>query len=71
MYKQVCKPDSIPVRRHSSLKLIIKINEIGYERFAAGDAELIGSRPEAFSLFLQSEIQRWAAVIRNAGVKPD
>ena len=39
------------------------------ERFAAQDAELIGSRPEAFAQLLQSEIQRWAVVIRNAGVQ--
>ena len=38
------------------------------ERFAAQDAELIGSRPEAFSQLLQSEIKRWAGVIRNAGI---
>ena len=38
------------------------------ERFAAQDAELVGSRPEAFSKLLASEIQRWAGVIRSAGI---
>jgi tripartite-type tricarboxylate transporter receptor subunit TctC len=38
------------------------------ERFAAQDAELVGSRPEAFSKMLASEISRWAGVIRSAGI---
>ncbi len=38
------------------------------ERFAAQDAELVGSRPEVFSGMLGSEISRWAGVIRSAGI---
>ncbi len=38
------------------------------ERFVAQDAELVGSRPEEFSKLLQSEISRWAGVIRAAGI---
>jgi tripartite-type tricarboxylate transporter receptor subunit TctC len=38
------------------------------ERFAAQDAEMIGSRPEAFAKVLQSEIQRWREVIQSAGI---
>ncbi len=41
------------------------------ERFAAQDAELIGSRPEAFAKLLQEEIQRWSGVIRSAGITPN
>jgi tripartite-type tricarboxylate transporter receptor subunit TctC len=41
------------------------------ERFAPQDAELVGSRPEDFSIMLQSEIQRWAGVIRSAGITPN
>jgi tripartite-type tricarboxylate transporter receptor subunit TctC len=40
------------------------------ERFVAQDAELVGSTPEEFSKMLQSEIQRWAGVIRLAGIAP-
>lgn len=38
-------------------------------RFAAQDAEMIGSRPEAFAHTLQSEIKRWREVIRAAGIE--
>jgi tripartite-type tricarboxylate transporter receptor subunit TctC len=38
------------------------------ERFAAQDAELVGSRPEVFTKLLGSEISRWAGVIRSAGI---
>ena len=38
------------------------------ERFAAQDAELVGSRPEAFSKMLGGEISRWAGLIRVAGI---
>ena len=39
------------------------------ERFAAQDAELVGSRPEEFSKLLRSEIRRWGDVIKAAGIK--
>ncbi len=38
------------------------------ERFAAQDAELVGSRPDEFAKMLQGEIQRWSEVIRTAGI---
>ncbi len=38
------------------------------ERFAAQDAELVGSRPDEFAETLQSEIQRWSEVIHMAGI---
>jgi tripartite-type tricarboxylate transporter receptor subunit TctC len=41
------------------------------ERFAAQDAELVGSKPEEFSKMLGGEISRWAGVIRSAGIAPN
>jgi tripartite-type tricarboxylate transporter receptor subunit TctC len=38
------------------------------ERFAAQDAELVGSRPDEIAKMLQSEILRWSEVIRVAGI---
>ena len=38
------------------------------ERYAAQDAELVGSSPEAFSELIRREVQRWAAVIKSAGI---
>jgi tripartite-type tricarboxylate transporter receptor subunit TctC len=39
-------------------------------RFAAQDAEMIGSQPAAFAQRLQAEIKRWSEVIRSAGIAP-
>jgi tripartite-type tricarboxylate transporter receptor subunit TctC len=38
------------------------------ERYAAQDAELVGSTPEDFSELIRQEVQRWAAVIKLAGI---
>ncbi len=63
-------PKTLVNKLHSEITKMLAVPVV-QERFAAQDAELIGSRPEAFSLLLQSEIQRWAGVIRNAGIKPN
>lgn len=38
------------------------------ERFAAQDAEMIGSRPEVFAGLLRSEMKLWREVIQSAGI---
>ena len=38
------------------------------ERFAAQDAELVGSSPKEFSELIRAEVARWAEVIRSAGI---
>jgi tripartite-type tricarboxylate transporter receptor subunit TctC len=38
--------------------------------FVSQAAEIVGSRPEEFSAFLRSEVQRWGAVIKAAGIQP-
>jgi len=38
------------------------------EKLAVQGAELIGDSPEHFHAFLESEITRWAKVIKDAGV---
>jgi tripartite-type tricarboxylate transporter receptor subunit TctC len=38
------------------------------ERYAAQDAELVGSSPEAFSELIRTEVQRWAMVVKSAGI---
>ena len=38
------------------------------EKLAIQGAELIGDSPEHFHAFLESEITRWAKVIKDAGV---
>lgn len=41
------------------------------ERFAAQGGELVGSSPEEFSRHIRSELQRWAEIIRVAGIKSE
>ena len=41
------------------------------ERFAADDAEAVGSRPEEYAAYIKKEQERWGKVVRAAGVKAD
>jgi tripartite-type tricarboxylate transporter receptor subunit TctC len=41
------------------------------ERFAAEDAEAIGSGPAEYAAFIKKEQARWSKVVKAAGVKAD
>jgi tripartite-type tricarboxylate transporter receptor subunit TctC len=41
------------------------------ERFAKLGADPVGSRPDQFGAFIQSEVAKWAKVIKAAGLKID
>ena len=41
------------------------------ERFAADDAEPVGSTPAEYAAFIKKEQERWGKVVRAAGVKAD
>jgi tripartite-type tricarboxylate transporter receptor subunit TctC len=41
------------------------------ERFAADDAEAIGSTPEEYAAFIKKEQERWSKVVRAAKIKAD
>jgi len=41
------------------------------ERFAAQDAETVGSTPEAYAEVLRSELRRWTDVVKAAGISVD
>ena len=41
------------------------------ERFAADDAEAVGSTPVEYAAFIKKEQERWGRVVRAAGVKAD
>jgi tripartite-type tricarboxylate transporter receptor subunit TctC len=49
---------------------IVRSREIG-ERFEADGALPVGSTPRQFATFLKSETQKWAKVIREAGIKQE
>jgi tripartite-type tricarboxylate transporter receptor subunit TctC len=41
------------------------------ERLAADGAEVVASSPDAFAAFYQTELVKWAKVVRDAGIKPE
>jgi tripartite-type tricarboxylate transporter receptor subunit TctC len=41
------------------------------ERFAADDAEAVGSTPAEYGAFIKKEQERWSKVVRAAGIKAD
>jgi tripartite-type tricarboxylate transporter receptor subunit TctC len=41
------------------------------ERLAAIAMEPVGNGPEAFSAQVKADVERWARVIRDAGIKVD
>jgi tripartite-type tricarboxylate transporter receptor subunit TctC len=49
---------------------IVRTPEIG-QRFEADGALPIGSTPQQFAGFLKSEMQKWAKVIRDAGIQQE
>jgi tripartite-type tricarboxylate transporter receptor subunit TctC len=42
-----------------------------HERFAADDADAIGSTPAEYAAFIHREQERWSKVVRAAGIKAD
>ena len=41
------------------------------ERFAADDAEAVGSTPAEYAAFIRKEQERWSKVVRTASIKAD
>ena len=41
------------------------------QRFIALGSKLVGSSPEEFSKHIRSELQRWAEVVKSAGITPE
>jgi tripartite-type tricarboxylate transporter receptor subunit TctC len=40
-------------------------------RFATEGAEAVGSSPQQFATFFQSEVAKWTDVLQRSGAKPD
>jgi tripartite-type tricarboxylate transporter receptor subunit TctC len=41
------------------------------ERFAADGGEPGGNSPEEFGRYIRSETEKWARVVKAAGIKPE
>jgi tripartite-type tricarboxylate transporter receptor subunit TctC len=62
-------PRPIIERLHKELMVVLRDAEV-VSQFAAQGAEIVGNTPEEFAAYLKSELDKWARVIREAGIKP-
>ena len=63
-------PRSIVDKLAREIADIVRTPEIG-RRFEADGAVAVGSTPQQFAAFLKSEVQKWAKVIRDAGIQQE
>jgi tripartite-type tricarboxylate transporter receptor subunit TctC len=63
-------PKEVVTRLHAEVVKALAAPPVK-ERFIAEGAELVGSSPGEFSKHIRSELQRWAEVIKSAGITPE
>jgi tripartite-type tricarboxylate transporter receptor subunit TctC len=63
-------PQAIIDKLHREITAIMAIPEVN-ERFLAQAAEPVGNRPAEYAAFIQTEITKWARVVKEAGLKID
>jgi tripartite-type tricarboxylate transporter receptor subunit TctC len=63
-------PEPVMTTLHKGLLTALKSPDVR-ERLAKEGAEVIGSSPAELGTFLQSEIAKWAEVVKAAGLKAD
>jgi tripartite-type tricarboxylate transporter receptor subunit TctC len=62
-------PRPIIERLHKALMAALRDPEV-VGQFGAQGAVVVGNTPEEFGAYLRSELDKWARVIRDAGIKP-
>ena len=63
-------PRDIVTRLHAEATRVLQQPEIK-ARLAADGADTVGSSPEEFARYIQSELVKWAKVARDAGIQPE
>lgn len=63
-------PATIVTRLQQEIARILKQAEVREKLFAQG-AEPVGSTPQEFTAFLNTESAQWAKVIKSSGIKPE
>jgi tripartite-type tricarboxylate transporter receptor subunit TctC len=61
-------PREVVAKVSDDIAAVLKSDD-ARNRFAAAGAEPVGSSPEAFAALLRSEGEKWARLIRSAGIK--
>lgn len=63
-------PRAIIDRLNQELVRVLRSPDMA-QRLAAEGAEVVGSTPEAFTAHIKSETEKWAKVIKSAGIKAE
>jgi tripartite-type tricarboxylate transporter receptor subunit TctC len=63
-------PREIVARVSGDVAAVVREGEVR-ERFANAGAEAVGSTPEAFAETIRSETEKWARVVKAAGIKAE
>jgi tripartite-type tricarboxylate transporter receptor subunit TctC len=61
-------PREVITKLHGEIVNILKSPEVR-DKLAADGAEPVGSTPEQFAAFIQSEIDKWGKVVKSAGIR--
>ena len=63
-------PREIVTRLHAEATAVLKQPDVK-ARLAADGADTVGSSPDEFARYIQSELVKWAKVARDAGLQPE
>ena len=61
-------PQDIVARLHKEIVAVLALPDVR-ERLASDGSEVIGNTPEEFTAMLKSEIARWQAAVKAAGIQ--
>jgi tripartite-type tricarboxylate transporter receptor subunit TctC len=63
-------PQAIVAQAQKDIARVLASREV-QERFSNDGIEAIGSSAEEFGAFIRDEMNRWARVVKDAGIRPD
>jgi tripartite-type tricarboxylate transporter receptor subunit TctC len=63
-------PPEIVLKWQQEIARILAIPEVKNRQIAAG-LEPVGNTPEQFAQFMRLEMDKWARVVKRAGIKAD
>ena len=63
-------PREVIARLHKEIVAILNRPDVK-ERFARDGTEVVASSPEDFSAYIRAEAEKWAKVVKKAGIRPE
>ncbi len=63
-------PRNVVMRLHGELARVLTLTDIR-DKLAAQAWEPVGSTPDSFGVFMKSENEKWARVIKGSNIRPD